>query len=60
MSTTKSITPEEYRAFCKIWELDEDEIIENTPQIVIPSIEYGQNNTYWIFLESMKMESRKR
>ena len=49
MSTTKSITPEEYRAFCEIWELDETEIIVNTPQVVIPSIEYGQNNTYWIF-----------
>jgi hypothetical protein len=45
MSTTNSIAPEEYGAFCEVWELDEDESYANTPQFVIPFLEYCQNIT---------------
>jgi hypothetical protein len=45
MSTTNSITPEVYRALCEVWELDEDKSYVNTPQLVIPFIEYCWNNT---------------
>ena len=59
MSTTNSITPEEYRALCEVWELDEDKSYVNTPQLVIPFIEYCRNNTNQSFWKALKWNHRR-